>query len=142
MGSYANPAVTVSLHSLVEDFVNLDRMLKTTLDQIRDRPLISLGVGLTPVFFFLAQCPDYEIRLWAIDSLLSWPHCGGFFNSKQMAQVVLQGMKTELRTLRESCPLGVDGVVGFFNKENGSSFARILYSGKNGATERLVRLDE
>ncbi|RAH50096.1 Zn(II)2Cys6 transcription factor [Aspergillus brunneoviolaceus CBS 621.78] len=132
----------LSLHSLMEDFVNLHRMLKTTLDQIRDRPLISLGVGLTPVFFFLAQCPDYEIRLWAIDSLLSWPHCGGFFNSKQMAQVVLQGMKTELRTLRESCPLRVDGVVGFFNKEDGSSFARILYSGENGATERLVRLDE
>ncbi|PYI23646.1 hypothetical protein BO99DRAFT_439889 [Aspergillus violaceofuscus CBS 115571] len=132
----------LSLQSLMEDYVDLHRMLKITLDQIQDRPLISLGVGLTPVFFFLAQCPDYEIRLWAIDGLLSWPHCGGFFDTKQMAHLVLQGLKTELRALRESCPRGVDGAVSFFNKEDGALFARILRSGKDGATERLMRLDE
>ncbi|RAL15088.1 Zn(II)2Cys6 transcription factor [Aspergillus homomorphus CBS 101889] len=129
------------LESLMEDYVNLQRMLDETLTQVPCRPLISLRAGLTPVFFLLAQCPDYEIRWWAIDGLQTWPHCGGFFNSRQMAQMVLEGMKIELRALRETHPQGMTGKVSFVRGADGSSFARMLYSRGGGECVRWLRLD-
>ncbi|PYH45836.1 Zn(II)2Cys6 transcription factor [Aspergillus saccharolyticus JOP 1030-1] len=129
-----------SLHPLMEDYKRLQRMLEMTLALIQDRPLISLGISLTPVFFFLAQCPDHGIRWWALDGLLSWPHCGGFFNTNQMAESILDWTKDELRVLREKCPEGVAGTVSFVTETDGSSYARISYAGRDGPKERLLEL--
>ncbi|KAL3479807.1 hypothetical protein BJX99DRAFT_244709 [Aspergillus californicus] len=74
-----------------------------------ERPTVTLDYGIVPGLYVVAsRCPDYSIRLRAIDAMLSWPHCEAIVNSNVTASMALQILKTELQVNDQRGPWIVD----------------------------------
>lgn len=84
---------------LTPDYITLLSAHQQFLAKCSDRPTFTLDYGVLPGLWVVAsQCPDYSIRLQAIYTLQTWPHCEGIINSNVIVSVALKRLKAELRT--------------------------------------------
>ncbi|KAJ5381176.1 uncharacterized protein N7496_003604 [Penicillium cataractarum] len=85
--------------SLKPEYVALFSAHQEFLAKCSDRPTLTLDYGVLPGLWVVAsQCPDYSIRLQAIHTLQTWPHCEGIINSNLIVSMALKKLKEELRT--------------------------------------------
>ncbi|KAL4789341.1 hypothetical protein BDV19DRAFT_32911 [Aspergillus venezuelensis] len=116
--------------NLTPDYANLLSAHQSLLAKFPNRPTFILDYGVTPGLFVVAsQCPDYSIRLRAIQTLQIWPHCEGFINSNVAVSVALQKLKAELRSLgKPACSIidaGIEAELSRFLVETVNSTQRI-----------------
>ncbi|KAL4972404.1 hypothetical protein BDW66DRAFT_169610 [Aspergillus desertorum] len=85
-------------------YLTLNVTVKTCLytgaviDKFQDRPLMMIETGVCPPLFTIAaHCPDWSVRMRAIDALKSWHHCEGYMNPKLVANMVVEVMKLQLK---------------------------------------------
>ncbi|KAL3480937.1 hypothetical protein BJX99DRAFT_219849 [Aspergillus californicus] len=70
------------------------------MDKFQDHPMMTMDTTICLALFTVAaRCPDYGLRLQAIKALRAWPHCEGYLNSVFLADLVMEGMKRDLRQL-------------------------------------------
>lgn len=82
---------------LVPDYEELMTFCDTFIARFPERPTITLDYGVLPSLYLIASsCPDYSIRLRAINALLDWPHCEAIINSNVVASLTLHSLKAEL----------------------------------------------
>lgn len=82
---------------LVPDYEELMTFYDTFIARFPERPTITLDYGVLPSLYLIASsCPDYSIRLRAINALLDWPHCEAIINSNVVASLTLHSLKAEL----------------------------------------------
>ncbi|KAL4879341.1 hypothetical protein BJY04DRAFT_229123 [Aspergillus karnatakaensis] len=94
---------------VIPEHVELLTIYGRIMSKFPDRPTITLDFGVIPCLYVVAsQCPQYSVRIRAIDALLSWPHCEGLVNSNLAASVALEGLKAELRDKDERTLLCVN----------------------------------
>ncbi|KAJ5927869.1 hypothetical protein N7466_006825 [Penicillium verhagenii] len=85
--------------SLTPEYMSLLSAHQAFLAKCFDRPTFTLDYGVIPGLWVVAsQCPDYSIRLQAIYTLHTWPHCEGIINSNLIVSMALSYLKAELRT--------------------------------------------
>ncbi|KAJ5716725.1 hypothetical protein N7493_008636 [Penicillium malachiteum] len=85
--------------SLTPEYISLLSAHQTFLAKSGDRPSFTLDYGVVPGLWVVAsQCPDCSIRLQAIHTLESWPHCEGIINSNVIVSMALKSLKVELQT--------------------------------------------
>ncbi|KAJ5820598.1 hypothetical protein N7474_006189 [Penicillium riverlandense] len=85
--------------SLTPEYISLFSAYQAFLAKSFDRPTFTLDYGVVPGLWVVAsQCPDYSIRLQAIHTLQTWPHCEGIINSNVTVSIALNCLKAELRT--------------------------------------------
>ncbi|KAL2822263.1 hypothetical protein BDW59DRAFT_149629 [Aspergillus cavernicola] len=86
--------------SFMGDYEELLKESLAVMEQFQDRPIMTVDVAICPPLFAVAaRCPDYGTRFQALDALRSWPHCEGYLNSTLIADLVVEGMKEEMRHL-------------------------------------------
>ncbi|KAL5339855.1 hypothetical protein BJX70DRAFT_140567 [Aspergillus crustosus] len=94
---------------LIPEHVELLEIHDRVMVKLPERPSITLDYGVIPSLYIVAsQCPQYSVRLRAIDALLAWPHCEGLVNSNLAASIALEGLKAELRDKDQKCALLVN----------------------------------
>ncbi|KAL3454964.1 C6 zinc finger domain protein [Aspergillus heterothallicus] len=126
----------------MSDYQELLSKALAIMDCLEQSPLILDTVICSSLFPVAAHCPDYYMRLQAIDALRAWPHWEGYSNSVMIANLVEEVMKSELRQLcrevqtgeRISLPAGLT----IERAENGVDFAYIR--GRCGLMERWLSL--
>jgi hypothetical protein len=85
--------------SLTPDYIALFSAHQEFLAKCPDRPTFTLDYGvLAGLWVVASQCPDYSIRLQAIYTLQTWPHCEGIINSNVVVSMALTSLKAELQT--------------------------------------------
>ncbi|KAJ6007264.1 hypothetical protein N7540_011240 [Penicillium herquei] len=85
--------------TLTPEYISLLSAHQAFLANSGDRPSFTLDYGVVPGLWVVAsQCPDCSIRLQAIHTLESWPHCEGMVNSNVIVSMALKSLKEELRT--------------------------------------------
>ncbi|KAJ5523605.1 hypothetical protein N7513_013149 [Penicillium frequentans] len=83
--------------SLTPEYISLFSAHHAFLAKSFDRPTFTLDYGVVPGLWVVAsQCPDYSIRLQAIYTLQTWPHCEGIINSNVIVSMALKKLKAEL----------------------------------------------
>lgn len=81
----------------VPDYEDLMSFYDAFIARFPERPTITLDYGVLPGLDLIASnCPDYSIRLRAINALLDWPHCEAIINSNVVASFTLHSLKVEL----------------------------------------------
>ncbi|KAL4963417.1 Zn(II)2Cys6 transcription factor [Aspergillus stella-maris] len=86
--------------SFMAEYKEMWSEAQSVIAKFEDRPLMTIETTICPTLFVVAaRCPDYSIRLQALDALRSWPHCEGYLNSTLIADLVLEGIKGELKQL-------------------------------------------
>lgn len=84
--------------SLTPEYIALLSAHQVLLAKFSDRPTFTLDYGVIPGLWVVAsECPDYSVRLQAIHTLQTWPHCEGIINSNIVASAALESLKAELR---------------------------------------------
>ncbi|CRG91370.1 hypothetical protein PISL3812_08418 [Talaromyces islandicus] len=84
--------------SLTPEYINLLSAHQAFLVRFSGRPTFTLDYGVIPGLWVVAsQCPDYSIRLQAIHTLQTWPHCEGIINSNVIASAAMENLRAELR---------------------------------------------
>jgi hypothetical protein len=109
------------------DYVTLLMATEELIDKLPMLTTITVDEGIIPGLFVIASsCPDYRVRLQAIDCMLSWPHCEGLLNSNLAASIALEGLKGDLARKRDKeCDQGVLEVA---DREQGSFLLNTLTS--------------
>ncbi|KAL6230326.1 hypothetical protein BDW75DRAFT_223078 [Aspergillus navahoensis] len=80
------------------DYEDLLSKTLSVIEKFNDRPLMMIETGVCPPLFMIAaHCPDWSVRMRAIDALKSWHHCEGYMNSKLVADIVVEVMKLQLK---------------------------------------------
>ncbi|KAL4881982.1 hypothetical protein BJY04DRAFT_52229 [Aspergillus karnatakaensis] len=83
---------------LTTGFVDVLEYYESIMARYPERPTITLDKGVIPTLWMVAsKCPDYSVRLRAINALLAWPHCETLCNSNVGASMALEKLKAELR---------------------------------------------
>lgn len=89
--------------SLTPEYIRLFSAHRAFLAKSFDRPTFTMDYGVLPGLWVVAsQCPDYSIRLQAIYTLQTWPHCEGIINSNVIVSMALNRLYAELRTRGQS----------------------------------------
>ncbi|KAJ5986602.1 hypothetical protein N7451_010967 [Penicillium sp. IBT 35674x] len=89
--------------SLTPEYISLFSAHQAFLAKSTDRPTFTLDYGIVPGLWVVAsQCPDYSIRLQAIYTLQTWPHCEGIINSNVIVSMALKNLKAELQSHGQS----------------------------------------
>ncbi|KAJ5376274.1 hypothetical protein N7509_013160 [Penicillium cosmopolitanum] len=84
--------------SLTPEYRALLLAVQDFMAKFPDRPTFTLDYGVLPTLWVIAsQCPDYAIRLEAIRTVQSWPHCEGIVNSNVITSMALNNLKADLR---------------------------------------------
>jgi hypothetical protein len=84
--------------SLTPEYIALLSAHQAFLAKFPDRPTLTLDYGVIPGLWVVAsQCPDYSIRLQAIHTLQTWPHCEGIINSNVLASAAIENLRAELQ---------------------------------------------
>jgi hypothetical protein len=84
--------------SLTPEYRTLLLAVQEFMAKLPDRPTFTLDYGVLPTLWVIAsQCPDYAIRLEAIRTVQSWPHCEGIVNSNVITSMALNNLKADLR---------------------------------------------
>jgi hypothetical protein len=85
--------------SLTPEYIALFSAIQEFLAKFSDRPTLTLDHGVLPGLWVVAsQSPDYSLRLQAIYTVQTWPHCEGIINSNVVVSMALNKLKGELRT--------------------------------------------
>jgi hypothetical protein len=85
--------------SLTPEYISLFSAHQAFLAKSSDRPTFTLDYGVVPGLWVVAsQCPDYSVRLQAIYTLQTWPHCEGIINSNVLVSMAVKSLKAELQT--------------------------------------------
>ncbi|KAJ5655901.1 hypothetical protein N7507_007851 [Penicillium longicatenatum] len=85
--------------SLTQEYISLFSAHQAFLAKSFDRPTFTLDYGVIPGLWVVAsQCPDYSVRLQAIYTLQTWPHCEGIINSNVLVSMAVKSLKAELQT--------------------------------------------
>ncbi|KAL4908662.1 hypothetical protein BDW74DRAFT_188561 [Aspergillus multicolor] len=80
------------------DYGNLYSEILAVMDRFTDRPLMMIETGVCPSLFVVAtHCPDWPLRMRAVDALRSWQHCEGYISSRLIADMIVEAMKLQLR---------------------------------------------
>ncbi|RDW89971.1 Zn(II)2Cys6 transcription factor [Aspergillus mulundensis] len=83
---------------MASGFVDLLDYYESIMARYPERPTITLDNGVIPTLWMIAsKCPDYSVRLQAINALLAWPHCEALCNSNVGASLALENLKAELK---------------------------------------------
>jgi hypothetical protein len=84
---------------LTPEYISLFSAHQAFLAKSSDRPTFTLDYGVVPGLWVVAsQCPDYSVRLQAIYTLQTWPHCEGIINSNVLVSMAVKSLKAELQT--------------------------------------------
>ncbi|KAJ5692330.1 hypothetical protein N7462_001753 [Penicillium macrosclerotiorum] len=84
--------------SFTPEYVKLLEACENFMSKFPERSTVTLDCGVVPSLYVVAsKCPQYMIRLRAIDTLFSWPHVEGLINSNFVASLALKIMKGELQ---------------------------------------------
>ncbi|KAL4999921.1 hypothetical protein BDV10DRAFT_163569 [Aspergillus recurvatus] len=84
----------------IVDYEDLLSEILAVVDKFDDRPLMMIETGVCPPLFTIAaHCPDWSVRMRAVDALKSWHHCEGYMNSKLIADMVVEVMKLQLKQM-------------------------------------------
>ncbi len=95
---------------LVPDYEDLMSFYDAFIARFPERPTITLDYGVLPSLYLIASsCPDYSIRLRAINALLDWPHCEAIVNSNVVASLTLHSLKVELEANNQQQISCLDG---------------------------------
>jgi len=79
------------------EYLNLLLAHREFLARFPGRSTFTLDYGVLPGLWVVAsECPNYSIRLQAIQTLHSWPHCEGIINSNVVVSMALRKLKKEL----------------------------------------------
>lgn len=82
----------------IPDYVGVLSVIETFMAKFPGRPTFTLDYGVIPTLYVVAsRCPQYLIRLQAINLIISWPHCEGLVNSNVAASLALKTLKSELQ---------------------------------------------
>ncbi|KAL4985891.1 hypothetical protein BDW68DRAFT_179252 [Aspergillus falconensis] len=80
------------------DYEDLLSQTLAVIDKFNDRPLMMIETGVCPPLFTIAaHCPDWSVRMRAIDALKSWHHYEGYMNTKLIADMLVEVMKLQLK---------------------------------------------
>ncbi|KAL4926342.1 uncharacterized protein BDV17DRAFT_293560 [Aspergillus undulatus] len=86
--------------SFMPEYQELLSSALAVIAKFEERPLMTIDTTICPALFVIAaRCPDYSLRWQAINALQSWPHCEGYLNLTLIVDLVIEGMKGELRQL-------------------------------------------
>ncbi|RDW65632.1 Zn(II)2Cys6 transcription factor [Aspergillus mulundensis] len=105
------------------DYRNLYAEVVAVMDRFQDRPPMMIETGVCPPLFTIAtHCPDWAIRMRAVDALRSWQHCEGYMRSNLVADMVVEAMKAQLRKVwsemqASGCP--APALVSFVESDQG-----------------------
>ncbi|OQE16178.1 hypothetical protein PENSTE_c025G01934 [Penicillium steckii] len=79
------------------EYLNLLLAHRGFLAKFSGRSTFTLDYGVLPGLWVVAsECPNYSIRLQAIQTLHSWPHCEGIINSNVVVSMALRKLRREL----------------------------------------------
>lgn len=85
------------------EYLNLLLAHQEFLARFPRRSTFTLDYGVLPGLWVVAsECPNYSIRLQAIQTLHSWPHCEGIVNSNVVLSMALRKLKKELGIYSQS----------------------------------------
>jgi hypothetical protein len=86
--------------SVVAEYEDLLSKALAIIDKFPERPFMTVDSSINPTLYAIAaRCPDYAVRLRAIDALRRWPHSEGYLHSIVIADFVVENMKLGLREL-------------------------------------------
>lgn len=115
--------------SVVAEYEDLLCKALAIIDKFPERPFMTVDSSINPTLYAIAaRCPEYSIRLRAIDALRRWPHSEGYLHSIVIADFVVENMKLELRRIWHQVQSTVSVLpprVFFEEREKGHPIAHI-----------------
>ncbi|KAL4956289.1 hypothetical protein BDW69DRAFT_192509 [Aspergillus filifer] len=83
---------------LVPEYAEVMATYESMIARFPERPTITMDYGVIPTLYVVASsCPDYSIRLQAINAMLLWPHCEALVNSEMSASLALERLRVDLQ---------------------------------------------
>ncbi|KAH8700470.1 hypothetical protein BGW36DRAFT_415520 [Talaromyces proteolyticus] len=108
---------------LLPEYETLLAACEELVSKFPARPTITLDYCcVASLYVVVSRCPQYSLRLQAINVLLSWPHSEGVINSNVVASLALETMKTELQTKDQR-----DMYMSLVDREADEELARFLF---------------
>ncbi|KAL4780088.1 hypothetical protein BJX76DRAFT_361149 [Aspergillus varians] len=81
----------------ISDYEKVLAEALAVIEKFSGRPVMTVETSICPSLFLIgSRCPDYFVRLRAVDALRAWPHLEGYMNSTVIAELLIEGLKVEL----------------------------------------------
>lgn len=115
--------------SVVAEYEDLLSKALAIIGKFPERPFMTVDSSINPTLYAIAaRCPDYSLRLRAIDALRRWPHSEGYLHSIVIANFVVENMKLGLREIWHKVQCTDSALpphVSFERREKGHPIAHI-----------------
>ncbi|OOF91584.1 hypothetical protein ASPCADRAFT_134130 [Aspergillus carbonarius ITEM 5010] len=116
---------------------------EAVVGRLQSHSIITLDSAVIAALYNASfKCPDFSVRVRAIDVMRSWQHWEGFLHSGITADILEESMRGDLLKMKEkrdAIAARIPPGVSFVTTPDGRSYARVPY--KIGETERERWID-